>query len=653
MWARSLRPVRVGVPVISVGNLVAGGTGKTPLVVYLARLLSSDGANVAIVSRGYGRRSRGALVVSRGDGPAVPWQEAGDEPYLMALLTKGARVLVAARRADGVRAALAEGGTDVVLLDDGFQHVGLARDLDIVAVDASAPLGNGHLLPAGTLREHPLGIARAGVIVATRCDQARGGARLVGRTVGLLAPKAPIIETRMVVAELWDVGTGAAVDAAEVRGVPALALSSIADPAGLAKTARDAGLSIAAEATYPDHHAYWPDDLEAVAARVRESGAASHRHHGEGRGAAGRLGPARPPRRDRDRARGDPRQGAPRGGPRPGARLRRQAWLTQGSRGSRRCRGSVFESEVRRLKADKGALILAHNYQVGEVQAVADHLGDSLKLARLAARTDARLIVLCGVRFMAESAKVLNPDRKVVLPSLTAGCPMADMITVEELRAFKAAHPGAPVVCYVNTSADVKAESDVCCTSSNAVAVVNALDADRVLFVPDRNLASYVASKTTKTVIPWNGYCYVHNLFTPEDVALARAEHPGVPVVVHPECTPEVVAAADFVASTDGMVRLAALHDELVVGTEIGLVDMLQRENPAKRFHELSPYAVCRNMKETTLARLAWSLTEERHEITVPRGRARGRGAGAQAHARALRRGGSGRTRPGGPGGRA
>jgi quinolinate synthase len=277
-----------------------------------------------------------------------------------------------------------------------------------------------------------------------------------------------------------------------------------------------------------------------------------------------------------------------------------------------------LQSEVRRLTTEKRALILAHNYQVREVQEVADHLGDSLKLAREAARTDARLIVLCGVRFMAESAKILNPDRKVVIPSLTAGCPMADMITVEELREFKRAHPGAPVVCYVNTSADVKAESDVCCTSSNAVAIVNALDADRVLFVPDRNLASYVASKTTKTVIPWRGHCYVHNLFVPEDVALARVQHPGVPVVVHPECPPEVVAAADFVASTDGMVKLAAEHDELVVGTEIGLVDMLNRMNPAKRFHELSPFAVCRSMKEITLPRLVWSLAEERHEIVVP-----------------------------------
>jgi quinolinate synthase len=304
-----------------------------------------------------------------------------------------------------------------------------------------------------------------------------------------------------------------------------------------------------------------------------------------------------------------------------------------------------LQSEVRRLKVEKRALVLAHNYQVGEVQEVADHLGDSLKLARLAAGTDARLIVLCGVRFMAESAKVLNPGRKVVLPSLTAGCPMADMITVEQLREFKAAHPGAPVVCYVNTSADVKAESDVCCTSSNAVAVVNAIDADRVLFVPDRNLAAYVASKTAKTVIPWRGHCYVHNQFVPEDVALAREQHPGVRVVVHPECPPEVIAAADFVASTDGMTTLAAEHDELVVGTEIGLVDMLNRLNPTKRFHYLSPFAICRNMKEITLPRLVWSLAEEQHEITV----APNVLAGAQ---RALRRmlELSGETRGGRPG---
>jgi len=285
-----------------------------------------------------------------------------------------------------------------------------------------------------------------------------------------------------------------------------------------------------------------------------------------------------------------------------------------------------LQSEVRRLKAERGAIVLAHNYQVREVQEVADRLGDSLKLAREAVRTDARLIVLCGVMFMAESAKILNPDRKVIIPALTAGCPMADMITVEQLRGFKAAHPGVPVVCYVNTSAAVKAESDVCCTSSNAVTVVNALDAEAVLFVPDRNLAAYVASKTHKTVIPWRGHCYVHNQFTPEDVELARREHPGVPIVVHPECPPEVVEAADHAASTDGMVRLAATRDELVVGTEIGLIDMLNRVNPSKRFHALSPFAVCRNMKETTLPKLVLALEREQHEVVVPAGVLEGAG---------------------------
>jgi quinolinate synthase len=275
-------------------------------------------------------------------------------------------------------------------------------------------------------------------------------------------------------------------------------------------------------------------------------------------------------------------------------------------------------AEVSRLKAERGALVLAHNYQVTEVQLAADELGDSLRLARAAAGADARLIVLCGVRFMAESAKLLNPDRKVVIPSDTAGCPMADMITVEQLRAFKSEHPGAPVVCYVNTSAAVKAESDVCCTSSNAVEVVEAIDAERVLFVPDRNLAALVQSKTGKEVIPWRGYCYVHDQFTLEDVALARAEHPGVPLVVHPECRPEIVAAAEFAASTDGMVKLAARHDEMVVGTEVGLVDMLNRLNPSKRFHPLSPFAVCRNMKRTTLPLLVRALEEERHEVVVP-----------------------------------
>jgi quinolinate synthase len=270
------------------------------------------------------------------------------------------------------------------------------------------------------------------------------------------------------------------------------------------------------------------------------------------------------------------------------------------------------------LKRARKAVVLGHNYQVEAVQRVSDHLGDSLVLARLGAESDAELIVLCGVHFMAESAKLLNPEAKVVLPSLSAGCPMADMITAEQLRAFKAEHPGAPVVCYVNTSAAVKAESDVCCTSSNAVRVVESLDADEILFVPDRNLGAYVASQTGKNIITWDGFCYVHNMFVPEDVVVATAAHPDAPVVVHPECPPDVIAMADHVASTEGMVRLAEEHDSLIVGTEIGLVERLNREFPGKRFYPLSPFAVCRNMKMIDLPQVAWSLDNEQHEIEVP-----------------------------------
>jgi quinolinate synthase len=270
------------------------------------------------------------------------------------------------------------------------------------------------------------------------------------------------------------------------------------------------------------------------------------------------------------------------------------------------------------LRRARNAVLLVHNYQVPAVQRVADHLGDSLVLARLGAESDADLIVLCGVHFMAETAKILNPSTKVVLPSLKAGCPMADMISVEQLRAFKAEHPGAPVVCYVNTSAAVKAESDVCCTSSNAVRVVESLGADEILFVPDKNLGAYVASQTGLNVIPWDGFCYVHNMFTPEDVVLATSAHPDALVVVHPECPPEVIEMADHVASTEGMVRLAEEHDSLIIGTEIGLVERLKREFPGKRFYPLSPFAVCRNMKMIDLPRVVWSLDNEQHEIEVP-----------------------------------
>jgi len=270
------------------------------------------------------------------------------------------------------------------------------------------------------------------------------------------------------------------------------------------------------------------------------------------------------------------------------------------------------------LKKVRNAVVLGHNYQVESVQLVSDHLGDSLVLARIGAESDADLIVLCGVHFMAESAKILNPEAKVVSPSLSAGCPMADMITAEQLRGFKAQHPGAPVVCYVNTSAAVKAESDVCCTSSNAVRVVESLDADEILFVPDRNLGAYVASQTGKNVVPWDGFCYVHNMFVPEDVVVATAAHPGAPVVVHPECPPNIIDMADFVASTEGMVKLAEEHDSLIVGTEIGLVERLKRDFPGKSFYPLSPFAVCRNMKMIDLPQVVWSLDNEEHVIEVP-----------------------------------
>jgi len=275
-------------------------------------------------------------------------------------------------------------------------------------------------------------------------------------------------------------------------------------------------------------------------------------------------------------------------------------------------------SRLQRLKREKNAIILGHNYQVEAVQVVSDYLGDSLRLAQLATETSADIIVLCGVRFMAESAKILNPDRTVLLPSEAAGCPMAAMVSADALREFRMRHPGVPVVCYVNTTADVKAVSDVCCTSANAVDIVAALPENEIIFVPDRNLGAYVASKTGKTIIPWEGYCYVHDAFLVEDVVLAKAEHPDVPIVVHPESPPDVIAEADFVASTGGMMKLAAEHDRLIVGTEIGLIGRMNREFPEKGFYPLSAFAVCRTMKMIDLPQVVWSLDSGKNEIVVP-----------------------------------
>lgn len=273
---------------------------------------------------------------------------------------------------------------------------------------------------------------------------------------------------------------------------------------------------------------------------------------------------------------------------------------------------------VAQLKEERNAVILAHNYQIEEVQLLADFLGDSLGLSQQAAKTDAEVIVFCGVHFMAQTAKLLSPEKTVLMPDPSAGCPMADMITAEQTRQFKAEHEGAPVVAYVNTTAEVKAESDICCTSSNAVKVVESLDADSVLFIPDSNLADWVDRHTDKQVIAWGGYCPTHVRINPETVEYMKQEHPDAVFIVHPEARREVVDMADEVASTGGMVKFARESDaqEIIVGTEEGLVSRLRRENPDKTFYVV-PHTVCPNMKKTTAAKLVASLENMQYEIDV------------------------------------
>jgi quinolinate synthase len=279
-----------------------------------------------------------------------------------------------------------------------------------------------------------------------------------------------------------------------------------------------------------------------------------------------------------------------------------------------------LRERIAELKRRKNAVILAHNYQIPEVQDAADFVGDSLELSRKAAGLEASTIVFCGVHFMAETAAVLAPGKTVLLPEFEAGCPMADMVNGRELKAWKARYPGLPVVCYVNTSAEVKAESDICCTSSNAVAVVDSLGTDRVLFVPDKNLAAYVARETGKTVIAWDGYCYVHNRFTPRDIDEARARHPEAEVWVHPECPLDVIERADKVLSTGKMVLEARTTSrrEIVIGTEKGIIYRLAKENPAVRFHAARESALCAHMKMTTLDKVLRALETGTFKVEVP-----------------------------------
>jgi quinolinate synthase len=288
-------------------------------------------------------------------------------------------------------------------------------------------------------------------------------------------------------------------------------------------------------------------------------------------------------------------------------------------------------------KRELNAVVLGHNYQRVEIQSVSDYLGDSLGLSQEAAETDADVIVFCGVHFMAETAKILSPRKTVLMPDLRAGCPMADFVTGESLRRLKADHPGAAVISYVNSTAEVKAESDICCTSSNAVEVVESFPREQtILFVPDRNLARYTAERTGRpfitttqlaalggetlpegAIIAWDGYCYVHDDLVLDELAAARVRHPNAKVVIHPEARGDLLEQADFVTSTSRMVQLAEVHDELIIGTERGLIDRLKQRFPEKTLIPLSGAAICGNMKMNTLAKLAWSLDHMKHEVVL------------------------------------
>jgi quinolinate synthase len=306
---------------------------------------------------------------------------------------------------------------------------------------------------------------------------------------------------------------------------------------------------------------------------------------------------------------------------------------------------TALRDKILSLKKKQNAIILAHNYQRPEVQDIADITGDSLELSRAAARTDYEVIVFCGVHFMAESAAILSPDKTVLLPEMSAGCPMADMVTVSGPRktkrelytdklgiAFqfgdeftlldlKRQYPGVPVVAYVNTSAAVKAESDICCTSSNVVKVVESLKEDTIICIPDRNLSAYAAKRTNKKIISWDGFCNVHHAHLDiEDVRRAKAEHPDALLIIHPECPPAVQDLADHITSTSGMLRFCkeSPQKEFIIGTEEGILHRLRKDSPDKKFYVLNKEMVCPNMKRTKLESVLAALEKRQYVITVP-----------------------------------
>jgi quinolinate synthase len=277
--------------------------------------------------------------------------------------------------------------------------------------------------------------------------------------------------------------------------------------------------------------------------------------------------------------------------------------------------------KINRLKTKRNAVILAHNYQAGEVQDLADFTGDSLELSRKAAQTQADVIVFCGVKFMAETAAILSPGKIVLIPDRHAGCPLADMITAQQLIDLKSKHPDAVVVCYVNSSAEVKAESDYCCTSANAVEIVKSIPLDKeIIFVPDQHLGRFVVEKTGREMILWPGYCVTHAAITEDDVKQARAAHPGAIVMAHPECSEPVKAICDQILSTGQMLKFARQSEakSFIVATEMGIIHSLKKQNPGKEFFAVSDRAVCPNMKRITVEKVLWSLEDMKYKITVP-----------------------------------
>lgn len=281
---------------------------------------------------------------------------------------------------------------------------------------------------------------------------------------------------------------------------------------------------------------------------------------------------------------------------------------------------SELKEKILELKKRRNAVIVAHNYQNDDVQEIADVVGDSFALSKYCATTDAEVVVFCGVHFMAESAKILSPEKTVLLPEIDAGCPMADMVTAEALREEKKKYPGAAVVCYINSSAEVKAECDICCTSSNALNVIRSIEQKDIIFVPDQNLGNYVAqSVPEKNIIFWKGFCITHHKIKTDEVEKMKQMHPDALLLIHPECKPKLVAMADFVGSTKQIIDFAASseHKKFIIGTEMGVLYKLKKENPDKTFYLMSQGLVCPNMKKTSLQSVYNALNEMKYQIEL------------------------------------